>query len=324
MAVIEFDIGSGLDYDSVTLWNADLDDSGLYNSGDDAQGNIFAEAFNEKTTINLGDTIGLNSILLIPEVGEEHDGTAGTGPRLNVNAFGYRLITDGIVPVTVQGIEADGVSANNSGGFHLLGNVATVLRQCLAHDFVGTGGSRNGIKPGCPSEVMNSIVYNHSGKAGIDNVSNFVQQLLSSTVFNTGGDNIESANAGATATLRNNLSCNAGSNDIDDSNWDTTETNMTSDASSPQTGLRNVVTADQFVSTVGGSEDLKLKLGADAIGAGADRGTTPTGVNFDILGFDRDAGGVTWDIGAHQFRPAAGGAQVWPSPTKQMAHLINR
>ena len=61
------------------------------------------------------------------------------------------------------------------------------------------------------------------------------------------------------------------------------------------------------MSTTGGSEDLHLKAGADAIDAGTDLGTTPTGVNYDIDGRDRDAEGDVWDIGADEY-VAVGGA----------------
>ena len=54
-----------------------------------------------------------------------------------------------------------------------------------------------------------------------------------------------------------------------------------------------------FVSTVAGSEDLHLDTGSVCLEAGADLGTT-NGVNVDIDGLDRDATGVTWDIGADQ------------------------
>ena len=54
-----------------------------------------------------------------------------------------------------------------------------------------------------------------------------------------------------------------------------------------------------FVSTVAGSEDLHLDTGSVCLEAGVDLGTT-NGVNVDIDGLDRDATGVTWDIGADQ------------------------
>ena len=54
-----------------------------------------------------------------------------------------------------------------------------------------------------------------------------------------------------------------------------------------------------FVSTSGGSEDLHLDDSSVCLEAGVDLGTT-NGVNIDIDGVDRDATGVTWDIGADQ------------------------
>jgi len=56
---------------------------------------------------------------------------------------------------------------------------------------------------------------------------------------------------------------------------------MSSDATASDGGgtghVENVTTADQFVSTVSGSEDLHLKAGADAIGAATDLVATPAG-----------------------------------------------
>ena len=68
---------------------------------------------------------------------------------------------------------------------------------------------------------------------------------------------------------------------------------------------------DQFVSTTGGSEDLHLKAGADAIDAGTDLGTSPDGVEIDIDGRDRDAEGDTWDIGADEYEAVAGGRKAF-------------
>lgn len=54
-----------------------------------------------------------------------------------------------------------------------------------------------------------------------------------------------------------------------------------------------------FVSTSAGSEDLHLDTSSACLEVGVDLGTT-NGVNIDIDGVDRDATGVTWDIGADQ------------------------
>ena len=86
----------------------------------------------------------------------------------------------------------------------------------------------------------------------------------------------------------------------------TNNNNLSSDTTASGTGsLTSKTATNQFVSIVGGSEDLHLKTGADAIDAGTDLGTTPTGVNIDIDGRDRDLEGDTWDIGADEFVSAA-------------------
>ena len=54
-----------------------------------------------------------------------------------------------------------------------------------------------------------------------------------------------------------------------------------------------------FVSDSGGTIDLHLDTSSVCLEAGTDLGTTG-GVNIDIDGVDRDATGVTWDIGADQ------------------------
>jgi hypothetical protein len=80
--------------------------------------------------------------------------------------------------------------------------------------------------------------------------------------------------------------------------------NMSEDASADDQGSGHLVSktpSSQFVSLTGGAEDLHLKAGADAIGAGVDLVDEPTGVKYDIDGYDRDAAAVTWDIGADQY-----------------------
>jgi len=88
--------------------------------------------------------------------------------------------------------------------------------------------------------------------------------------------------------------------------------NLSSDTSASGTGsLTSKAASNQFVSTTGGSEDLHLKAGADAIDAGTDLGTTPTNVNYDIDNRDRDALGDTWDIGSDEYVAASNKAIAW-------------
>ena len=84
MATITKSIGtSSRDYSTITAWEADLDNTGIYTSGDDAVGECYNDtAFDEDATINGGNTVGLNSVTLTVADGERHDGTEGTGARL--------------------------------------------------------------------------------------------------------------------------------------------------------------------------------------------------------------------------------------------------
>lgn len=70
------------------------------------------------------------------------------------------------------------------------------------------------------------------------------------------------------------------------------------------TNLTTEPYADAFVDTSTSDPDLHLKSGTDLIGEGVDLGTTPTNVNIDIDGGDRDAAGTAWDLGADQFNLA--------------------
>ncbi len=84
MATVTKSIGtSSRDYSTITLWEADLDDTLIYSSGDDAVGECYNDsAFDETVEINGGLTVGLNTFTLTAATGEQHDGTEGTGVRI--------------------------------------------------------------------------------------------------------------------------------------------------------------------------------------------------------------------------------------------------
>ena len=65
---------------------------------------------------------------------------------------------------------------------------------------------------------------------------------------------------------------------------------------------------------------LHLKAGSPAIDAGYDLGTSPTGVNIDIDGRDRDSEGDTWDIGADEY--VLNGIEVTPAVASFVAAAI--
>ena len=106
------------DYSTITLWEADLDNTTPYDAGDDAVGEIYNDsAFDEEPAINGGGTIGLNSIILTVASGNRHDGTAGTGARIVISATGASQILNltSAPTTTVRWLEIDGNQQARSG-----------------------------------------------------------------------------------------------------------------------------------------------------------------------------------------------------------------
>jgi hypothetical protein len=100
----------------------------------------------------------------------------------------------------------------------------------------------------------------------------------------------------------------------------TEDHNLASDTTANGTGsLDSKASSNQFISN-SAPYDLHLKSGADAINAGVDLVTTPTGVNFDIDNRDRDAQGDIWDMGTDEY-VAVGQPAMKRSPyTKSRNH----
>jgi hypothetical protein len=312
------------DYSTMTLWEADLDDSTVYQSGDDAVGECYNDSvFDESVTIDGGGTVGLNSGTITVAAGERHDGTAGTGARLIATAS--RTLYLWSPGRSLKWLELDGNSTNLVRVVCLGGTNNYTASNLIVHSAkraTGIGGNQR------PGNIHNNIIYdiyeslvNPGSDFGCGGISFTLSSgvtggfVYNNTVYNIVKDNGDGTSVGIQvgggdrdAPCRNNIAVDVGgtsSGTVQCFNLSTTGTisnNLSSDTSATGTGsITNAVTADQFVSIVSGSEDLHLKAGADAIGAGVDLGTTPTGVEIDIDGRDRDAEGDTWSIGADQF-----------------------
>ena len=309
---------SSRDYSTMTAWEADLDNTLVYVSGDDAVGECYNDStFDETVAINGGSTVGLNSCTLTVANGEKHDGTAGNGVRivrtanssyiinntgstqteiswLEIDANGFNATgmcrgeTDSVTSSRLKNLIAHGQSGASSFNGFLLNRGSSYCLNNILYDCINTlsGGGGNGFKSGSSAENWhNNTCY--LVKSGVSHTSGFFYGMSFASI-----------------TASNNISVDSGT-DGTATGADFTGTSdysLSSDSSASGTSvLTNKTSTNQFVSIVGGSEDLHLKAGADAIGAGVDLGTTPTGVNIDINGFDRDSIDVAWDIGAHQF-----------------------
>lgn len=320
MADITKSIGTtSRDYSTVTAWEADLDDGGIYSASDVAIGEMYNDsAFDENITINGGSTIGLTSISLLPATGQEHDGTEGTGVHFlsgGTNTTSIDLAST--VPVTITLLEIDGNSSRID-TFAIKGNASSTdhtVNRCIMHNIQAVSQGIQGFF--CdfkPLTVTNTFIYDLLTTTGTciglrmkGQSSTFRARSINVTILNV----TQSTSGGADGIVGTNSDNNQYVNTISmDCDADFTQIGgspiinnlMSSDTTATGTGsLTSKTSANQFVSNTGGSENLHLKTGADAIAAGSDEGTTPTGVNIDIDGRDRDAEVDTWDMGGHQF-----------------------
>lgn len=325
MATVTKTIGtSSRDYSTIAAWEADLSDASIYSNNDDAVGVCYNDsAFNEAVTINGGNSIGgssgqdLNSRKLTVHADSKHDGTAGSGARNVYTGSTNPVLKIGINNTTVEWLEYDcsGAGAASRQIVQVANDVITgvYINNMIIHGVGNTTGNTMGIvvsNGGNASNtryLANNIIYdisdastanfglfctNGSGKSEVYN------NTIHGTGTNTGDFGLYILNGNV--IFKNNISMASGGKDIEESGTPTEEYNMTSDATATGTGAQaSKTTADQFVSVTGGSEDLHIKSGSDAIDNGVDLGTTGNS-NIDINGRDRDAQGDTWDIGAHE------------------------
>ena len=122
---------------------------------------------------------------------------------------------------------------------------------------------------------------------------NYIKNNIVSTL--TASDDVaayQKVNASSTTHTANNLS-----DTTTDAAWNAEDMGQNLNDGTALTG-KSLAEID-FVSTSAGSEDLHLDTDSVCLEAGVDLGTT-NNVNIDIDGVDRDATGVTWDIGADQ------------------------
>lgn len=275
-------------------------------------------------TIDGFTTDATNYVKITAPSAERHDGTAGTGVIINPSANltnGQSVIYLNDAYTVLEWVEIKNwtVSFSKPGfGIRMGDNLNTIARNNIVHD--GNTTDNVGISVFTNSTVVNNIVYDVAC-SGISAPNSFDtgMEILNNTVYDYNGDNtadcngISQAGSSSTGNIKNNLVIQGSTTSATDYSITslTTATNGSSDTSGT-TGLQNLTTSE-FVSVTGGSEDLHLASGSTSEDAGTDLGTTPSGVNIDIDGRDRDAEGDTWDLGADEFVAAGGGGarRIW-------------
>jgi hypothetical protein len=159
------------------------------------------------------------------------------------------------------------------------------------------------------ANIYNNTIYNVQSQGGskiaigiryatpsssVANVKNNIVAKLTSAASNGERAYEHGANNGGAGTV------NEGYNLSDDTSATAYEAGGTGSL------IDKTLAEIAFVSTTAGSEDLHIQDSSVCYEAGDDLGTTNE-VNIDINGFDRDGGGVTWDMGAHQASRASTG-----------------
>jgi hypothetical protein len=327
MADVTRTIGTaGRNYSTMTAWEADLDNGAVYSATDNAIGDCYNDStFTDTLTLNGGGTIGLNSILLKPATGQGHTGVANTGVKVSSSgASTYTIRTDSALTTTLQSLELTRTTVTGFTGGVRNGVSSHTHQRLLIYNITSSSGETLFINSTSGGTLLNNICFNCTTTAtgstasyGINCSSTsgtIADKVINNTFYNVTNDNgsgvahiIRHAGSSPNRVFQNNIAVTVGGTTSGTKlcyniTAGTRTNNLSSDATATGTNsLINKSATNQFLSIVGGSENLHLKAGADAIGAGIDLVTTPTGVQFDINGYDRDVGGDVWDMGADQF-----------------------
>lgn len=328
MAVVP--IGTGETRTTIASWESnDLGGTLTEVETGECKGEIF-----DRVTINGSTTSAANYIHLTANSANYHDGRAqavagGTGfARVDGNLTGGAanvLIADDHVRVSwLEYYNAGRVGGSNNRSCieDSSGNIAATndlqVHHCIIHnDDASTSTGNAAVRvndPDCNYTIYRNIFYG-MGSSGV-RASNGVSHIINAnTIFecdNGGNDSTRGiwVASGVTATVKNNVCCENGDGTNDDFRLDgtmTTADNWSSDATSPETGNRNITTTSQFVNatTTWASTDLLVKdSSADIADGGGNLGSP---YDTDIT---NTAVTGTWDAGADELAGGGGGGGI--------------
>jgi len=303
----------GEDYNTIALWEA-AKQGNLVTADQVQQGDCYNDdgTLDETGIVIDGSTTdSTRYVVLSSPVGERHTGKAGTGFHLRPTGNATRVIFVADQYVRVEWLELSNFFNGWYGHAHGIefdnvGSAAAAPRatNCIVHDSQpgNTGNLHYGIAWNRFGKVWNCIVYDvqSEGIKGFDGYGGGVQ-VYNCTVYNCGNHgnkpNIHSADPGE---IKNCCSiATNGTGNAFNYGGATGSYNIADDASATGTGSRTDGSPTDFVSTTGGSEDLRIANSDDPeVDHGTDLGTTAA---IDINGRNRDTEGDVWDMGAHEF-----------------------
>ena len=296
------------------------------------------ECYNDSTftagiLINDSTTDADNYMWLTVASGNRHNGTTGTGVKVDPTTANYVIdIEDNYTKVewleitgfTVDGPDYYGVIVYNA-------SYADISKN-LVHDdvYYGAGYGIGHYDNGGSDNIYNNFIYFGTQKAnswyGItayyaDTTVNVYNNTIFQGSSNNGGGGMIADHA--TILAKNNIAIITVAGDYcfdtDTGSYDgNSNYNASSEATSPgANSLDNIVAASTLTATTAGSENLHLKAGASSINAGVDLSTVFT---TDIDAQTRPTGAGTWDIGADEIvasnnTPTISSGTDTPDPT---------
>ena len=284
------------------------------------KGEVYKDSdFSEQVIINqVADSS--HFVWLTAPVGQRHTGKAGTG---------VRNILSGVLGSSTSHFNTSSYFTIIEWMETLYGNVTTGsynthmtisgVSGCIIRNNICHGTHPNQYQPAsilavnvsyATNYVLNNIIYDVIPRqtqsiAGIlGTLSNQGYTVIgNNTIYNLSGNAAFGISQWGPGSVMNNivLSTSGTCFNVNVSFPGSFTNNMSSDnTASGTSSLINKLASNNFVSIVSGSEDLRLKSGADAIKQGVNLGYS-NGINIDINGFNRVAQAYVWDIGAHQY-----------------------
>jgi len=312
-------------YQTITLFEAGLNDSNLYDSGDDIVGELHDDADFTEANVIFNYNTNINSIKLTAYTADRNLGVIGaSGKVVWKPTSSNELINLDVDNITVSWIEFDFTNTASNIGIDVATGADNIyVTNNIFHGMPNHANNLNPLRFSGNGYVMNNMFYNMTDAGDFAFGINLSQGskavgCYNNTIYkitNTGADDANGIRTGDTDhLLKNNLvmtitggSCYVSDGGVSASSDYNVGSDTSANSAFGSNSVNSAVLADTFeeYSTATATDFLRLKTGSAAIGVSEDLATTPAGVNIDLNGFDRNGVDVDWDAGCFQFTTSA-------------------
>lgn len=313
--------GANRAYPTLDAWNT-AESTNLVTAGDSHTVQVDGAADTVKVDLVAWTADDTNFLKITAHANSVHGGKLDLSKYHIATAGNYDKALGGTSETTiVDGLQIAPSAGNNPIGIDLgLGASASKHAEIINCILKGFGGNGKGVRRTTSGKyfVVNNLIYDWNRGLEIGTVGSGPDNecaLYNNTVEGCTTEGML-ITTGQRVNVKNNLLSNNNTDYTQNSTPNaTTATNISSDATSPETGLRNITVTFTDL----GGEDYSTS-DSDVVGAGTDlSGDSIYPFSTDING---DARGSSWDIGAFQ-EPASGSSGSGRNPGKSggMLHL---